>query len=130
VAPVEARVTSRFGMRVHPITGVLKEHTGLDLGAPCGTPVAAAAAGRVVDAGSVRGYGMRVVVAHAPVGADGVRLSTTYNHLSRIDVAPGDDLGRGATLGLVGSTGYSTGCHLHFEVLAGDDHVDPEPWLP
>jgi murein DD-endopeptidase MepM/ murein hydrolase activator NlpD len=45
-------------------------------------------------------------------------------------VAPGDDLGRGETLGLVGSTGYSTGCHLHFEVLAGDDHVDPEPWLP
>ncbi|RJK98129.1 M23 family metallopeptidase [Vallicoccus soli] len=127
--PVDAPVTSPYGMRTHPITGVHKLHTGTDLGAPCGTPVVVAAPGTVVEAGTVGGYGQRVVVAHAPVGPDGVRLSTTYSHLSRTDVREGDALPAGRVVGLVGSTGFSTGCHLHLEVLAGDDYVDPAPWF-
>lgn len=127
--PVTGRVSSPYGMRTHPITGVHKLHTGTDFAVACGTPVAAAAGGEVLSAGFHRAYGNRVVLAHAPLPG-GERLVTTYNHLERVDVAQAQVLAPGERLGTVGSTGYSTGCHLHFEVFAGTGYVDPAPWLP
>jgi murein DD-endopeptidase MepM/ murein hydrolase activator NlpD len=127
--PATGPVTSPFGMRVHPVTGVYKLHTGVDWGVPCGTPVAAAATGRVLAAGQNVAYGNRIVLVHDGVGPEHLRIATTYNHLSRIDVAVGQQVSAGQVLGLSGTTGYSTGCHLHFEVWAGGRYVDPVPWL-
>ncbi|MGN6243784.1 MAG: M23 family metallopeptidase [Motilibacteraceae bacterium] len=127
--PAAGPITSPFGMRVHPVTGVYKLHSGVDWGVPCGTPVAAAAAGRVLAAGRNVAYGNRIVLVHDDVGPEHLRIATTYNHLSRIDVAVGQQVAAGQVLGLSGTTGYSTGCHLHFEVWAGGRYVDPLPWL-
>lgn len=123
--PVTAahRVSSRFGMRRHPIHGDVRMHTGLDLAAPIGTPVSAAAAGRVVAAGSRGGYGLTVDVEHG----DG--LLTRYAHLDRIEVARGDRLAAGQRLGTVGMTGTVTGPHLHLEVREHGQAVDPADWL-
>jgi murein DD-endopeptidase MepM/ murein hydrolase activator NlpD len=126
--PVQGRVSSPFGMRVHPITGAYKLHTGIDVSAPCGTPIRAARDGVVVAAGWNSAYGWRTVVSHGAV--DGVLLTTTYNHQERLGVAVGDRLGTGQILGEVGSTGYSTGCHLHLELFVNSSLVDPAPWLP
>jgi murein DD-endopeptidase MepM/ murein hydrolase activator NlpD len=126
--PVLARVSSPFGMRLHPITGVYKLHTGTDLSAPCGTPIRAARAGVVVASGWNSAYGWRTVVSHGNV--DGILLTTTYNHQDRMGVAAGTALTAGQVLGTVGSTGYSTGCHLHFEVYVNASLVDPQDWLP
>ncbi|MFO7777300.1 MAG: M23 family metallopeptidase [Nitriliruptoraceae bacterium] len=117
------RVSSRFGMRRHPIHGDVRMHTGLDLAAPIGTPVSTAAAGRVVAAGSRGGYGLTVDVDHG----DG--LLTRYAHLDRIDVARGDRLTAGQRLGTVGMTGTVTGPHLHLEVREHGQAVDPADWL-
>ena len=125
--PVSGRVTSPFGMRTHPITGERKLHTGTDLSAACGTPIAAARGGEVVSAGWNSAYGWRAVVSHGRVG--GVLLTTTYNHMEGLDVAVGDRLAAGATVGRVGSTGYSTGCHLHLELYVNSSLVDPMPWI-
>lgn len=124
--PTEAAVTSGFGMRYHPILGISRLHSGTDFGAACGAPVVAAAAGTVISAGWAGGYGNRVVVDHGVLG--GGRLTTTYNHLSRIDVGSGP-VSRGTPVGLVGTTGLSTGCHLHFEVLLDGAFVDPQRYL-
>ncbi len=118
-----ARLTSPFGLRVHPIYGTVRLHAGLDLAAPSGTPVKAAADAVVVTAGTHGGYGNAVVLDH------GGALATLYGHLSRIDVRPGDVLHRGDLLGAVGSTGASTGPHLHFEVRVSGTPVDPMPYL-
>ena len=126
--PVPGRVSSPFGMRVHPITGVYKLHTGTDLSAACGTPIGAARAGTVTDAGWSSAYGWRTVVSHGVV--DGVLLTTTYNHQERLGTQVGARLTAGQTLGTVGSTGYSTGCHLHFEVYVNSSLVNPQGWLP
>ncbi len=126
--PVAGRVSSPFGMRVHPITGVYKLHTGTDLSAASGTPIGAARAGVVTAAGWSSAYGWRTVVSHGVV--DGVLLTTTYNHQERLGVQVGDRLAAGQQLGTVGSTGYSTGCHLHFEVYVNSSLVDPQRWLP
>ncbi|MDP9394001.1 MAG: M23 family metallopeptidase, partial [Actinomycetota bacterium] len=126
-APVSGAVTSPYGMRVHPVTGVYKLHTGTDFAGPCSTPVDAALAGTVSEVGYDGAYGNRVVVIHGVV--DGVWLATTYNHLSRTVVRPGDAVANGTTLGVIGSTGYSTGCHLHLELLVNGEFTDPEPWL-
>ncbi|WP_436775439.1 peptidoglycan DD-metalloendopeptidase family protein [Yinghuangia sp. YIM S09857] len=125
--PIDADVTSRFGMRFHPILEYVKLHSGTDFGAAEGTPVRAAREGTVIAAGYNAAYGYRVVVSHGQVG--GVALTTTYNHLSRIDVGEGERLRRGGTVGLVGNTGYSTGAHLHFEVLVDGEFADPMAWL-
>ena len=124
-SPVTAahRVSSRFGMRRHPVHGDVRMHTGLDLAAPIGTPVAAAAAGRVVAAGSRGGYGLTVDIEH------GEGLLTRYAHLDRIDVARGDRLVAGQQLGTVGMTGTVTGPHLHLEVREHGQAVDPADWL-
>jgi murein DD-endopeptidase MepM/ murein hydrolase activator NlpD len=126
--PVRGRISSPFGMRVHPITGVYKLHTGTDLSAACGTPIRAARDGVVVAAGWNSAYGWRTVVSHGAV--DGVLLTTTYNHQTRLGTTVGAKLGTGQVIGTVGSTGYSTGCHLHFELYVNASLVDPEPWLP
>jgi murein DD-endopeptidase MepM/ murein hydrolase activator NlpD len=117
--PVGGPVTSAFGMRVHPVTGVRKLHDGVDLGAPCGTPVRAARAGTVRSAGHDGAYGIRVVVDH------GRGVETGYAHLTGASVSPGDRVTTSSTLGTVGSTGLSTGCHLHFMVVRGGVAVDP-----
>ena len=126
--PVRGPITSPFGMRVHPVTGVYKLHTGTDLGVPCGTAVHVALPGVVVQAGWNSAYGWRTVVSHGVVG--GVLLTTTYNHQTHIDVSVGDQVAAGVVIGTSGTTGYSTGCHLHFELYVNSALVDPEPWLP
>ena len=126
--PVQGRLSSPFGMRVHPVTGVYKLHTGQDIAVACGTPIRTALPGTVVQAGWNSAYGWRTVVSHGTVG--GVLLTTTYNHQTAIGVNVGDPLVGGQTIGTVGSTGYSTGCHLHFELYVNSTLVDPLGWLP
>ncbi|MFT4187607.1 MAG: peptidoglycan DD-metalloendopeptidase family protein [Aeromicrobium sp.] len=121
--PVEGPVTSAFGMRVHPVTGVYKLHDGVDFGAPCGTPVVAAAAGSVRLAGSAGAYGTRVEVDH------GGGLVTSYSHLTSTSVSVGSTVSAGQKVGAVGTTGSSTGCHLHFSVQENGQFVDPAPLL-
>jgi murein DD-endopeptidase MepM/ murein hydrolase activator NlpD len=116
--PVAGPVTSPFGMRVHPVTGVRKLHDGTDIAAPCGTPVRAAAAGTVSAASFAGAYGNRVDLDHG----DAV---TGYAHLSAMDVAPGQRVAAGDVVGRVGSTGSSTGCHLHLMLLVGGRPTDP-----
>ena len=125
--PVGGPVTSPFGMRVHPITGVTKLHTGTDFGAACGTPIRAARGGTVLAAEFNTAYGWRTVVVHGEVG--GVMLTTTYNHQQALGVDAGQQVQAGEVIGHVGTTGYSTGCHLHFELIVNSDVVDPLPWI-
>ncbi len=104
-------LTSLFGWRIHPIFGDNRFHTGSDLGAPLGTPVVATQAGRVSMADFAGGYGLMVVLRHSDD-----TLESRYAHLSRLLVQPGDWVEQGEVVGLVGSTGNSTGPHLHFEL--------------
>lgn len=117
--PVSGRVTSGFGNRFHPILGYERFHRGVDLGASAGTPIVAAADGRVVAAGWHGGYGRQVAIAHA----DGIQ--TSYGHMSQIAAYPGEMVRRGQVIGYVGSTGLSTGPHLHFEVTKNGRPVNP-----
>ncbi len=122
--PVEGTITSTFGFRFGPRTGKLERHTGWDIAAASGTPVVASASGKVIAAGfSNVGYGLHVVLDH------GNGLKTLYGHLSEIDVKLDDEVRLGAQIGLVGSTGNSTGPHLHYEVRLSDAPVDPGPFL-
>ncbi len=125
--PVKGRKTSRFGMRFHPVLHVWKLHTGLDFAAPCGTPVGAAAAGKVTRTGWAGGNGVQVKIDHGTIA--GHHVETTYNHLSSIGVKVGQEVAVHQGVGRVGSTGYSTGCHLHFEVIVDGKFQDPEKWL-
>ncbi len=120
-------VTSPYGMRMHPTLHVRKLHTGIDFGAPMGTPMRAALKGKVTFAGWSTGYGNRVVISHGTM--DGKKVSTTYNHMSAINVHVGQELNTGDQVGAVGSTGFSTGAHCHFEVQVNGNYVDPAPWL-
>ena len=104
-----APITSRFGWRIHPLSGRRRFHSGLDIGAPSGTPVVATASGTVISAGWNGGYGKAIVIQHNDV------QQTLYGHLSKISVQPGQQIAQGVVIGLVGSTGNSTGPHLHFE---------------
>ncbi|WP_427173653.1 M23 family metallopeptidase [Arthrobacter sp. 92] len=117
--------SSPFGFRVSPITGGAGEfHRGQDYAAQCGTAVHAAASGTVTFAGwHPYGGGNRVVIDH------GNGLETTYNHLSSSSVQVGQKVSRGDVIALSGTTGASTGCHLHFEVMVNGDVVDPLGWL-
>ncbi len=120
--PVNGPTTSEFGLRFHPILHRRKMHTGLDFGAPCGSPVRASAAGVIVRAGWAGGYGNQVVIAHSGP------LATTYNHLSGIARRSGS-VARGDVIGYVGTTGLSTGCHLHYEARVGGALVNPRRFL-
>jgi murein DD-endopeptidase MepM/ murein hydrolase activator NlpD len=118
--PVAARaLTSRFGMRSHPILGVYRMHSGVDLAAPNGSPVSSPAAGIVSFANWSGGYGLLVTVDH------GNGLQTRFAHLSRLMVNAGQKVIRGQLLGLVGSSGRSTGSHLHYEMRQNGRAVDP-----
>lgn len=127
VSPLSGRLTSRFGTRFDPYYHVWQLHAGVDLAAPTGTPILAAAGGRVTRAGWYGGYGNYTCVDHGR--ADGQRLSTCYGHQSRLLVSPGQRVRAGQVIGRVGSTGASTGPHLHFEVRLGGRPVDPLPWI-
>lgn len=117
--PVSGRVTSGFGRRFHPVLGSRRMHKGVDLSAADGSPIVAAADGRVTSAGWQGGYGNLVAIAHS----DGVQ--TRYGHMSRLAARAGDPVRRGQVIGFVGSTGLSTGPHLHFEVTHNGKAVNP-----
>lgn len=121
--PVAARVSSAYGERRDPLTGEIDFHAGLDLAAPAGTPVRAAAAGTVSFSGRRGAAGNLVELRHA----DGT--TTRYAHLQSMRVAVGETVAAGQVLGAVGSTGRSTGPHLHFAVERAGDPVDPAPLL-
>lgn len=123
VWPVVGEVTSGFGYRIHPIFNVRKMHTGIDIDADMGAPIKAAAAGTVVSAGWRGGYGKCIVMSHSGT------LATLYGHASAILVSVGETVKQGEVIGKVGSTGYSTGPHLHFEVRVNGSPVDPLGYL-
>lgn len=116
-------VSSRFGLRVHPITGEKKSHTGIDIASNQGTAVYASDGGTVTLAGWNGGYGNCIMIDH------GNGYVTLYGHLSSISVSVGQTVSQGATIGAVGSTGNSTGPHLHFEVLKNGTRIDPEQFF-
>ena len=123
--PVEGRLTDSFGGRHNPFGGYSSEfHAGQDIATLVGTPVAVTGSGTVIFAGWQNGYGQLVVVDH------GGGLTTRYGHLSHIDAVLGQNISRGEQVGRVGSTGRSTGPHLHYEVRIDDEPVDPRPYLP
>ena len=121
---IAAEITSAFGWRTHPLSGDGRFHTGTDLGAPMGTPVLAAYAGQVAIADWLGGYGLTVVLNHSKKSQE-----TLYGHLSELFVKPGEWVKQGDTIGRVGSTGMSTGPHLHFEIRQMTDQgwvaIDP-----
>ena len=120
-APVAfSRKTSGMGMRLHPIFQTLQKHNGVDYAAPTGTPAMSVGDGIVDFAGVQGGYGNVVIVRH------GANHTTVYAHLSRINVQKGQVIQKGQTVGAVGSTGWSTGPHLHFEFRINGVHVDPQ----
>ena len=122
--PGYTRITSKYGMRTHPITGVYKLHTGVDIGAPMGASFVAANDGIVVKAGYNGAYGNMVIIDH------GGGIQTLYAHGSEIMVKVGDVVKKGETVVLkVGSTGYSTGAHAHFEVRLNGVVTDPMPYI-
>ena len=123
--PVSGKLESGMGGRRNPFGGRgFEYHEGQDIDASYGTPVMVAASGTVTIAGRERGYGNVIYVDH------GAGLSTRYGHLSQIDVKIGQSVTRGQTIGLVGSTGRSTGPHLHYEVRINNQPVDPRQYLP
>jgi hypothetical protein len=109
----------RFGARMHPIFKVVKEHNGLDLSAPKGTPVYATGDGKVIRANRSGTYGKVIYINH------GHGYETRYAHLSSFGVRPGESIKRGQIIGYVGSTGTSMSCHLHYEVLFNNRHLNP-----
>jgi murein DD-endopeptidase MepM/ murein hydrolase activator NlpD len=125
--PVPGRITSGYGMRLHPILKVWKLHDGTDFGAACGTPIRAAFSGRVVRSYFSPGYGNRLIIDHGVV--DGQRVRTGYNHALGYSVGVGAAVSRGQTIGAVGSTGSATGCHLHLMVWLNDRLRNPMSWF-
>jgi murein DD-endopeptidase MepM/ murein hydrolase activator NlpD len=118
-APVSGNITSWFGLRRHPILGYVRLHAGIDFAAPMGSPVYAVSDGVVTYAGWHGGHGNYVRLEH------GGGIDTGYGHMSRIAVAPGSHVSRGQVIGYVGSTGLSTGPHLHYELYRGGQPVNP-----
>ncbi|TMA39928.1 MAG: M23 family metallopeptidase [Deltaproteobacteria bacterium] len=123
--PVHGQIDSEYGMRRSPWNRAKREHhDGLDIGSPPGTPIKSPAPGTVVAASAHGGYGKNVVLDH------GNGVKSRYAHLKKIDVKTGQRVAKGDVLGLVGSTGRSTGPHLHYEVLVEDKPVNPHDFLP
>ena len=120
-------ITSPFGYRTHPITGAKKLHSGTDFGVPCGTPIRAAGDGVVVGAGWTGGYGNRVVISHGKI--DGSSIASTYNHNTKVKVHSGQKVKKGDVISVSGTTGASTGCHLHFEIMKNGSYVNPMPYI-
>jgi murein DD-endopeptidase MepM/ murein hydrolase activator NlpD len=126
--PVSGRITSNYGWRTHPIFKRRIFHSGIDLGSPMGTPIRAANDGRVIFAGWYGGYGKVVILDHGRV--NGAPTTTLYAHMSAINASVGQSVRRGQTIGRVGSTGYSTGPHLHFEVRVNGKTSNPLNYVP
>ena len=117
--PVAGRISSGFGIRTDPKTGSRSMHSGIDIAAPLGTPIHAAASGEVMSASLNRGYGLCIIILH------GNGVQTLYGHCSRLAVHAGQMVRRGEIIGNVGSTGRSTGPHLHFEVRRDGHPINP-----
>lgn len=123
IKPSDGGVTCPYGPRIHPVTGVNSIHTGVDFGASYGSPIVAAKAGVVTTATYNTAYGNMIIIDHG----DGT--STLYAHASSFVVSVGQSVSQGQTIAYVGSTGYSTGPHLHFEIRINGQHVNPLPYL-
>lgn len=121
--PISGRLSSNYGYRTHPISGKKSFHAGIDIAAPSGTTIKAARAGKVISAGYRGAYGLTVLIDH------GDSVATLYAHTSRTFVREGEVVGTGEAIAAVGSTGYSTGPHLHFEVRVNGNPADPKRWL-
>ncbi len=122
--PLErATLTSDYGMRTHPVLGGRRNHKGIDLAAPSGTPVYASADGVIGKAEWFSSYGNYIQIEH------GGEMQTRYAHLSGYTVAAGEQVRKGQLIGYVGSTGRSTGPHLHYEVRVAGEAVDPTPYM-
>ena len=121
--PIRGQISSPYGQRIHPIFKTKSMHAGIDISAPAGTAVKAAAAGEVLFNGWLRGYGQVVILDH------GRNYSTVYAHLSSTSVREGQVLKAGAVVGRVGKTGTATGYHLHFEVRVGGTVKNPLDYL-
>jgi murein DD-endopeptidase MepM/ murein hydrolase activator NlpD len=124
VMPAKGPFGSGFGMRKHPIFGDLRMHTGVDIDAKSGDPIVAAKEGKVIFGGTLGGYGNCVIIQHSAT------VSTVYGHMLSMDVTLGNYVGKGELIGRVGSTGVSTGPHLHFEVRINGEPKDPLLFLP
>lgn len=122
--PTSGHVTSEYGPRIHPISGQSGFHTGIDLASPSGTPIKASKSGTVVYSGWQGGYGQVVIIDH------GGGYRTLYAHCSKLNVVKNQKVSRGQTVALVGSTGNSTGPHLHFEVRVNNKHQNPRKYVP
>lgn len=129
VAPLDSmNVSSSFGYRIHPITGAGKLHAGTDFGISCGTPVYATADGEVVHSGYKNGTAGNIVeIDHGVV--DGSQVSSNYYHLSETIAENGSFVKQGDVIGKVGTTGSSTGCHLHWEIVQNGEKTDPMIFL-
>jgi murein DD-endopeptidase MepM/ murein hydrolase activator NlpD len=118
--PVQGRITSSFGWRMHPLLRFVRLHKGLDIGAPHGAPIYAVLDGVVQAAGRAGGYGNFVKLSHAG------GIGSGYGHMSRFAVRPGQRVRQGQVIGYVGSTGISTGPHLHWEVWRNGQAINPK----
>jgi murein DD-endopeptidase MepM/ murein hydrolase activator NlpD len=125
--PVTGPVTSPYGYRVHPIYGYYSLHDGVDFGAGCGQPLYSAASGRVMQSYFSSVWGNRMIIDNGY--ARGVGLGTIYNHATRYIVGVGQTVKRGQVIGYVGTTGWSTGCHLHFTVMVNGRPTNPMSWF-
>lgn len=123
LVPVSGKITSPFGIRKHPITKVIKEHTGVDIDADKGNPVLAAASGKVSYSGYMNGYGYAIIIDHQN------GFQTLYGHCSKLLVKKDEMVKKGQVISLVGSTGLSTGPHLHFEIRINEKSVDPMKYI-
>ncbi len=122
--PVEGvHFSSDYGMRVHPVLGGRRAHKGVDLAAPVGTPIYATADGTISRADWFSSYGLYVSIEH------GGNIETRYGHMSRLNVAAGQEVRKGDIIGFVGTTGRSTGPHLHYEVRVAGEAVNPVPYM-
>ena len=121
--PGASRISSGYGYRNSPISGRREFHTGIDIPASKGTSIIASDGGVVITAGWINGYGNTVVINH------GGNVSTLYGHCSQLLVSVGQEVGRGEVIARVGSTGYSTGNHLHWQVMENGGHVSPSKYL-
>lgn len=121
--PTQGYVSSRFGHRTSPFTGRRQHHSGIDVAAPMETPIIATADGVVTFSGNLAGYGTAIVITH------GFDFKTFYSHNKKNLVKKGDRVKRGQVIALVGNTGFSTGSHVHYEVLVKDEPVDPMNYI-